>query len=136
MAQRSSLRPADWTWADHVSHDIGVRVDDTIWVSGMVAFDPNGQIVGLGNMRAQADKTFANIAEVLALGGATLDDVVKITAWLTDMDQYAGYNDARAAAFTGRLPASATVRSRASKRSITAITCAHVAASNAFSTTR
>ena len=111
MAQRSSLRPADWTWADHVSHDIGVRVDDTIWVSGMVAFDPDGQIVGLGNMRAQADKTFANIAEVLALGGATLDDVVKITAWLTDMDQYAGYNDARTAAFTGRLPASATVHS-------------------------
>ena len=111
MAQRSSLRPADWTWADHVSHDIGVRVDDTIWVSGMVAFDPDGQIVGLGDMRAQADKTFANIAEVLALGGATLDDVVKITAWLTDMDQYAGYNDARTAAFTGRLPASATVHS-------------------------
>ena len=111
MAKRSSLRPADWTWADNVSHDIGVRVDDTIWVSGMVAFDPNGQIVGLGDMRAQADKAFANIAEVLALGGATLDDVVKITAWLTDMDQYAGYNDARAAAFTGRLPASATVHS-------------------------
>ena len=111
MAKRSSLCPADWTWADNVSHDIGVRVDDTIWVSGMVAFDPNGQIFGLGNMRAQADKTFANIAEVLALGGATLDDVVKITAWLTDMDQYAGYNDARAAAFTGRLPASATVHS-------------------------
>ena len=111
MAKRSSLRPADWTWADHVSHDIGVRVDDTIWVSGMVAFDPDGQIVGLGDMRAQADKTFANIAEVLALGGATLDDVVKITAWLTDMDLYSGYNDARAAAFSGRLPASATVHS-------------------------
>ena len=62
-------------------------------------------------MRAQADKTFANIAEVLALGGATLADVVKITAWLTDMDQYSGYNDARAAAFTGRMPASATVHS-------------------------
>ena len=111
MAQRSSLRPADWTWADHVSHDIGVRVDNTIWVSGMVAFDPDGQIVGLGDMRAQADKTFANIAEVLALGGATLDDVVKITAGLPDMDQYAGYNDARTAAFTGRLPASTTVHS-------------------------
>ena len=111
MAKRSSLCPTDWTWADNVSHDIGVRVDATIWVSGMVAFDPDGKIVGLGDMRAQADKTFANIAEVLALGGATLDDVVKITAWLTDMDQYAGYNDARAAAFTGRLPASATVHS-------------------------
>jgi 2-iminobutanoate/2-iminopropanoate deaminase len=94
-----------------LSHDLGVQVDDTIWVSGMVAFDPEGSIVGLGDMRIQADTVFANIAEVLALGGATLDDVVKITAWLTDMDQYSGYNDARAAAFSNRLPASTTVHS-------------------------
>ena len=111
MAKRKSLRPAGWTWADNLSHDLGVRVDDTIWVSGMVAFDPEGSIVGIGDMRIQADTVFANIAEVLALGGATLDDVVKITAWLTDMDQYSGYNDARAAAFSNRLPASATVHS-------------------------
>ena len=111
MAKRTSLRPAGWTWADNLSHDLGVQVDDTIWVSGMVAFDPEGSIVGLGDMRIQADTVFANIAEVLALGGATLDDVVKITAWLTDMDQYSGYNDARAAAFSTRLPASATVHS-------------------------
>ncbi len=111
MAKRTSLRPAGWTWADNLSHDLGVQVDDTIWVSGMVAFDPEGSIVGLGDMRIQAYTVFANIAEVLALGGATLDDVVKITAWLTDMDQYSGYNDARAAAFSNRLPASATVHS-------------------------
>ena len=111
MAKRTSLRPAGWTWADNLSHDLGVQVDDTIWVSGMVAFDPEGSIVGLGDMRIQAYTVFVNIAEVLALGGATLDDVVKITAWLTDMDQYSGYNDARAAAFSNRLPASATVHS-------------------------
>lgn len=111
MAKRTSLRPAGWTWADNLSHDIGIQVDDTIWVSGMVAFDPEGRIVGQGDMRAQADQVFANIAAVLAEAGATLDDVVKITAWLTDMSQYSGYNDARAAAFTSRLPASATVHS-------------------------
>ncbi len=111
MAKRRSLRPAGWTWADNLSHDLGVQVDDTIWVAGMVAFDPEGSIVGIGDMRIQADTVFGNIAEVLALGGATLDDVVKITAWLTDMDQYSGYNDARAAAFSNRLPASATVHS-------------------------
>ena len=111
MAKRRSLRPAGWTWAGNLSHDLGVQVDDTIWVSGMVAFDPEGSIVGVGDMRIQADTVFTNIAEVLALGGATLDDVVKITAWLTDMDQYSGYNDARAAAFANRLPASATVHS-------------------------
>ena len=111
MAKRISLRPPGWTWADNVSHDIGVQVGDTIWVSGQVAFDPAGNIIGAGDMRAQADKTFANIAEVLAVAGATMNDVVKITAWLTDMRNYAEYNAARTAAFPDRLPASAAVHS-------------------------
>ncbi|NKB66236.1 MAG: RidA family protein [Candidatus Latescibacteria bacterium] len=108
---RRSLHPAGWTWAKNLSHDLGIQVDDTIWVSGMVAFNPTGDIVGVGDMRVQADQVFANLAAVLAEAGATMDDVVKITAWLTDMDRYSEYNDSRAAAFTGRLPASATVHS-------------------------
>ena len=51
MAKRRSLRPAGWTWANNLSHDLGVQVDDTIWVSGMVAFAPEGDIIGLGDMR-------------------------------------------------------------------------------------
>ena len=109
MAKRISLRPAGWTWAENLSHDLAIQVGDTIWVSGMVAFDPQGNLVGEGDVRTQADKVFANIAEILAVGGGTLNDVVKITAWLTDMQLYSGYNDARAAAFPERLPASATV---------------------------
>ena len=98
MAARTSLRPPGWTWAENLSHDLGIQVGDTIWVSGQVAFDPDGAIVGGDSMRAQADQVFANIAAVLAVGGATLEDVVKITAWLTDMERYGEYNDARAAA--------------------------------------
>ena len=111
MAKRISLKPPGWTWADNVSHDIGVQVDDTIWVSGQVSFDPQGNIVGLGDMRKQCNQTFRNVAEVLAVAGATMNDVVKITAWLTDMRTYADYNEARAAAFANRLPASAAVHS-------------------------
>jgi 2-iminobutanoate/2-iminopropanoate deaminase len=111
MARRKSLRPPGWKWADNLSHDLGVQVGDTIWVSGMIAFDPDGNLVGEGDARAQADKVFSNIAEILAVGGATLNDVVKITAWLTDFSNYPSYNEARTAAFPDRLPASATVHS-------------------------
>ena len=111
MARRKSLRPAGWTWADNLSHDLGVQVDDTIWISGMIALNPHGKLIGERDARTQADKVFSNIAEILAVGDATLNDVVKITAWLTDMDDYPAYNDARSAAFPGRLPASATVLS-------------------------
>ena len=109
MAKRMSLRPSGWTWADNLSHDLGVQVDDTIWVSGMIALDPQGNLIGEGDARAQSDKIFSNIAEILSLAGATLNDVVKITAWLTDMSHYPSYNDARTAGFPQRLPASATL---------------------------
>ncbi len=111
MAKRTSLRPAGWTWADNLSHDMGVQVGDTIWISGMIALDPKGNLVGEGDAKAQADKIFSNISEILAVGGATLNDVVKITAWLTDMSDYSAYNESRTAAFPDRLPASATVLS-------------------------
>ena len=111
MATRISLRPPSWTWAQNLSHAQAVQVGNTIWVSGQVAFDAEGNIVGRDSLRAQADQVFSNIAAVLAEGGAALDDVVKITAWLTDMDRYGEYNDARTAAFTNHLPASATVMS-------------------------
>lgn len=111
MAKRISLRPAHWAWLDTYSFEAGVKVGDMIWVSGQAAVDANGNIVGAGDMRAQADKTFQNVAEVLAEGGATMDDVVSITAWLTDMSLYADYNAARAAAFPNTQPTSATVHS-------------------------
>lgn len=108
MTGRTQLTP-DWAWAREASFSQGVRVGDTIYVSGMAALDADGAIVGHGDMRAQAKKTFENIAAVLAEAGAKLDDVVKITAWVTDMSRYAEYSEARAEAFTNNLPASATV---------------------------
>ena len=108
MSGRTQLTP-DWAWAREASFSQGVRVGDTIYVSGMAALDSAGKIVGPGDMTAQAKKTFENIAAVLAEADATLDDVVKITAWITDMSRYAEYSQARAEAFTNNLPASATV---------------------------
>ena len=60
-------------------------------------------------MKAQARQTFANIKELLALAGASMDDVVKITAFVVDMSKYADYSAARAEAFPGNVPASSTV---------------------------
>ena len=108
MTGRTHLNPG-WERAKTASFSQGVRVGNTIYVSGMTARDADGKVVGPGDMKAQARKTFDNIAAVLAEAGATLDDVVKITAYVTDMSKYAGYSQARAEAFTGNLPASATV---------------------------
>jgi enamine deaminase RidA (YjgF/YER057c/UK114 family) len=57
-------------------------------VSGQVAFDADGQIVGRDDPEAQARQVFANLT-ALAAAGAGLDDVVKLTVYLTDIGDLA-----------------------------------------------
>ena len=108
MYDRVELNP-DWAWAKGYRIAQGVKVGNTVYVSGQVSFDREGNIVGGDDMKAQSKQTFKNIEEVLAEAGATIEDVVKLTAYITDMDRYAEYAEARAEAFPKNLPASATV---------------------------
>ncbi|MCZ6633376.1 MAG: RidA family protein [bacterium] len=108
MPERIELNP-DWPWAKNYRIAQGVQVGDTVYVSGQVGFDKEGNIVGGDDMKAQAKQTFENIRAVLAEAGATMDDVVKILAFITDMSRYADYAAARAEAFPNNIPASATV---------------------------
>ena len=63
----------------------------TIYVSGQGPLDSEGQLVGEDDMAAQSRQVFANIRAVLAEAGATMDDVVKITSFITDTGRYAEY---------------------------------------------
>jgi enamine deaminase RidA (YjgF/YER057c/UK114 family) len=80
-----------------------------IHVSGNVGFGDDGVVVA-GGMEAEARATFANIERVLAAAGATLQDVVKITTFVTDLGAYADYAKVRSEVFGDRLPASSTVQ--------------------------
>ena len=108
MPERIELNP-DWPWASKFRIAQGVRIGNTIYVSGQVAFDPQGNVVGMNDMAAQSRQVFENIRAVLAEAGASMDDVVKITAYVTDINRYADYAAARSEAFPNNLPASATV---------------------------
>ena len=80
----------------------------TIYVSGQVAVDADGRAIG-GDVATQARAVFERIATYLAEFGATMDDVVKITTFLTDMREYGPFSAVRAEFFPGRKPASSTV---------------------------
>lgn len=108
MTERTELKP-DWPWASNFSIAQGVKVGDEVFVSGQVALDRDGNVVGGDDMKAQTRQTFENIRTVLAEAGATMDDVVKILAFITDMSKYPDYAAARAEAFPGNLPASSSV---------------------------
>ena len=106
--RRKTHNPA-WPWAEKFRISQAVQVGDTIYVSGQGPLDAAGNLVGTGDMAAQAHQVFANIRAVLAQAGATMDDVVKITAFITDTSRYQEYAAARAAAFPNHIPASSTV---------------------------
>ena len=61
-----------------------VRIGSTLYVSGEVALDSTGRLVGLGDLRAQATQAFANLATVLRIGGATPADVAKLTVYVVN----------------------------------------------------
>jgi enamine deaminase RidA (YjgF/YER057c/UK114 family) len=54
-------------------------------VSGLVALDESGELVGRDDPTAQAEQIFENVSRCLAAAGATFDDVIKLTYFLTDM---------------------------------------------------
>jgi enamine deaminase RidA (YjgF/YER057c/UK114 family) len=81
----------------------------TIYVSGDVGFGPDGKVVS-GGMEAEARATFANIERSLQAAGAELSHVVKISAFVTSLDDYSAYAAVRAEVFGDQLPASSTVQ--------------------------
>ncbi|HEX4813828.1 MAG TPA: Rid family hydrolase, partial [Nonomuraea sp.] len=86
-----------------------VRAGDTLYVSGVAAFDEDGKLVGEGSMTAQSEHVFRVIERILADQGATFEDVAFIRTYLTDMDARAEYGAVRRRYITGTPPASTTV---------------------------
>ena len=66
----------------------GVRVGNLLFVSGQAAIAEDGSVVGAGDFDAQAEQTFLNLRRVLEAGGSSLDRVVKVTIYLTDMSNF------------------------------------------------
>lgn len=55
-----------------------------IVISGQVAWDESGQIVGIGDLKAQTAQVFKNMKTVLLASGATFDDLVKVTTYVVN----------------------------------------------------
>jgi reactive intermediate/imine deaminase len=61
-----------------------VKAGNTVYLAGQVPVDAQGQVVGRGDITAQATQVFENIGKALTAGGATFADLVKITVFITD----------------------------------------------------
>lgn len=84
-----------------------LRIGVPVFLTGQVAWDLEGRVVGRGDIDAQADQAWANIHTVLAEIGATADDIVKITTYTTDARYMAAIGAAKLRQFApDALPAS------------------------------
>jgi reactive intermediate/imine deaminase len=86
-----------------------VQADGLLFLSGCIPVDARGQLVGGDDVVAQARQVFANVGAVLAAAGAGFSDVVKVTLFLTDVDDRPLINTVREEAFGETRPASTLV---------------------------
>lgn len=69
------------------SHVVETRGERTVYISGQVALDAHGNLVGPDDLEAQTLQVFTNLLEALASVGASFDHVVKLTYFLVDIGQ-------------------------------------------------
>lgn len=94
------------------SHAVRVETAEVVWiyVSGQLALGADGALVGAGDLAAQTEQVFENLARVLEANGATFADVVKIQSYFSTLDGLQGSREVRARYLPAEPPASTAVR--------------------------
>ena len=82
-----------------------LKVGDYLYISGQVAIDAQGKTVGAGDPVAQARQAFENIKELLEAAGGTMDDIVFLMIYVTDIRHYFTFGELRKEYFKPPYPA-------------------------------
>jgi len=86
-----------------------VRVGDTVYLSGQIPLDPQTMELVEGDIEARARRVFDNLAAVMQEAGGSLSDIVKLTIYLVDLEQFGQVNEVMAEYFDAPFPSRATV---------------------------
>jgi len=86
MAIDKQAKSLNMPWEQEYGYSQSVKVGDTIYLSGQVSHDDQGNVLGEGDMEVQMRAAYANVAKVLAQNGATIENVVDEIIFVTDMD--------------------------------------------------
>ncbi|MBV9568122.1 MAG: RidA family protein [Hyphomicrobiales bacterium] len=108
------INPPELSSPTGYSHVAEVRGGRLVYVSGQVALDAQGKLVGKANLEAQADQVFRNLEAALAAVGCTARNVVKFTVFMRDVKDVAAYRRARDR-FMGEAPRPASTLVEVSK---------------------
>jgi len=105
---RKTIDPG-WTWDDSLPLAQARQIGNTIYVSGQVAYNAAGQLVGEGDMKVQTRQVFDNIKAVLTAAGAGMADIIKINTYITDQSKFMEMLAVRKEIFGANPPASTAV---------------------------
>ena len=87
-----------------------VKLGDLLFTAGQIPLDPaTGQIVE-GDIQAQTERVMQNVVAILDAAGSSIDDVVKTTCFLTDLGDFAAFNEVYARYMGSNRPARSTIQ--------------------------
>lgn len=86
-----------------------VKVGDTVYLSGQIPLDPVQMVLVEGDFEAQTVRVFENLKAVAEAAGGTLNDVVKLNIFLTDLSNFAKVNEVMSRYFQQPYPARAAI---------------------------
>lgn len=86
-----------------------IRAGATVYFSGQIPLDPGTQAIVADEFEVQARRVFDNLAAVARAAGGSLDDMVKLTVYLTDLGRFAEVNEIMAEYFAEPYPARAAI---------------------------
>ena len=86
-----------------------VRVGDTVYLSGQIPLDPQTMELVEGDIGARARRVFDNLAAVMQEANGSVSDIVKLTIYLVDLEQFGQVNEVMAEYFDAPFPSRATV---------------------------
>ena len=84
--KRETLNPATLSTPRGYSHVTVVTSARQVHISGQVALDTAGQVIGKGDLTAQTEQVYTNLGHALAAAGAQLADVFKVVTYVVDLD--------------------------------------------------
>lgn len=96
---------------DTGAYSDGVIIDGLLYISGQASVDFKTSKFVLGSIEEETHLTLKNIKAIVEAAGASMEDVVKVTAHLSDINEFDRYNKVYAGYFQGIKPARTTVQS-------------------------
>ena len=110
--------------SEHAPEPIGpyshmVRVGDTLYLSGQIALDHESKQMNADDTETEVRQIFANMQAVLKASGATLNDIVKLTVYVTDLEKFNSVNAIMSEVLSPPFPARSTVQVAALPRDAT-----------------